>query len=112
MAEIINQNNIDQPNAIDLGLSVLWADCNIGADRPTAYGDYFAWGEIELKDTYSWDNYKYCQDGDEHKLTKYCTKIIMAMLTTRKYLTPKTMPPSKIWAMVGGCQRLENIRSF
>ena len=89
MAEIINQNNIDQPNAIDLGLSVLWADCNIGADRPTAYGDYFAWGEIEPKDTYSWDNYKYCQDGDEHKLTKYCTKNKYGNVDNKEILDPE-----------------------
>ena len=32
-------------NYIDLGLSVLWADCNIGAEKPENYGDYFDWDE-------------------------------------------------------------------
>ena len=31
---------------VDLGLSVKWATCNVGADSPEGYGDYFAWGEI------------------------------------------------------------------
>lgn len=35
--------------AVDLGLSILWADCNIGASSPTSFGDYFGWGEIVPK---------------------------------------------------------------
>ena len=42
--------------AVDLGLSVLWATCNIGADSPEDYGDYFAWGETETKDSYTSSN--------------------------------------------------------
>jgi len=30
---------------VDLGLSVKWATCNIGADKPEDSGDFFAWGE-------------------------------------------------------------------
>ena len=42
-----------------LGLSVRWASCNVGATTPEEYGDYFAWGETETKDEYSWATYKY-----------------------------------------------------
>ena len=38
--------------AVDLGLSIKWANCNIGASRPEEYGDYFAWGEINTKVSY------------------------------------------------------------
>ena len=31
--------------AVDLGLSVLWSNCNLGAGSPTDYGGYFAWGD-------------------------------------------------------------------
>ena len=41
---------------VNLGLSVLWATCNIGADSPEDYGDYFAWGETETKSSYSESN--------------------------------------------------------
>ncbi|MBR2475037.1 MAG: hypothetical protein IKB57_00655 [Bacteroidaceae bacterium] len=58
---------------VDLGLSVKWAACNIGATIPEEYGDYFAWGEISTKRYYYWDNYKYC-NGTNNSLTKYCSK--------------------------------------
>ncbi len=59
---------------IDLGLSVKWATCNVGATNPEEYGNYYAWGETETKKTkseYFWDTYKYGSEYDE--LTKYCT---------------------------------------
>ena len=75
---------------VDLGLSVKWAICNIGADNPEDYGDYFAWGETEpyyadgysqsnnpvwkdgKSNGYSWSSYKYA-NGSSGALTKYCT---------------------------------------
>ena len=48
---------------VDLGLSVKWATCNIGADSPEDYGDYFAWGETETKKRYDWGNCFDCLDG-------------------------------------------------
>lgn len=43
---------------VDLGLSVKWATCNVGANSPEGYGDYFAWGEVEpyYKEGHSQDN--------------------------------------------------------
>lgn len=55
---------------VDLGLSVKWATCNVGANKPEEYGDYYAWGETDPKDFYFWDTYKYC-DGTYNSLTKY-----------------------------------------
>ncbi len=55
---------------VDLGLSVNWATCNIGASRPERVGLYYAWGETEVKSEYSSDNYKYADS--EGYLTKYC----------------------------------------
>ncbi len=43
---------------VDLGLSVKWATCNLGASKPEEFGDYFAWGETEPKSDYSWSTYK------------------------------------------------------
>ncbi len=43
---------------IDLGLSVKWASCNIGAEEPSDYGDYYAWGEIEPNLEYTKENCK------------------------------------------------------
>ena len=38
--------------AVDLGLSVKWGTCNIGAEKPEQNGGYYAWGETESKDYY------------------------------------------------------------
>lgn len=75
---------------VDLGLSVMWATCNVGALRSEEYGDYYAWGEIEpyyesgyaqsnnlvwkygKGSGYIWDSYKYC-NGSSFSLTKYCS---------------------------------------
>ena len=41
---------------VDLGLSVKWATCNVGANSSEDYGDYFAWGETETKKSYDEEN--------------------------------------------------------
>ena len=43
---------------MDLGLSVKWATCNVGASSPTGYGNYYAWGETSTKSSYDVDNCK------------------------------------------------------
>ena len=55
---------------VDLGLSVKWATCNVGATRPEEYGSYFAWGEISTKSIYDWSTYQWCR-GSGTTLTKY-----------------------------------------
>lgn len=44
---------------VDLGLSVLWATTNVGADSPSDAGDHFAWAETTPKDIYDTDNCRY-----------------------------------------------------
>lgn len=70
-SELENQSNIHNDHEyVDLGLSVKWATCNVGATKPEEYGDYFAWGEVKPKSTYNWRTYKWCK-GNYQKLTKY-----------------------------------------
>ena len=47
--------------AVDLGLpsGTKWASYNVGATKPEEYGGYYAWGETEVKDSYTNDNYQY-----------------------------------------------------
>ncbi len=54
---------------VDLGLSVKWATCNIGANSPEEYGDYFCWGETKPKESYLSRNYKLRTDNGS--LSKY-----------------------------------------
>ncbi len=58
------QNN--QITAVDLGLSIMWADRNLGAAFPEEYGNYYAWGEIATKSVFSWDTYYGSDNFREH----------------------------------------------
>ena len=58
---------------IDLGLSVKWANANLGAKDPEYYGDFYSWGETEIKEKYSWETYKWCIPDFYLKLTRYNT---------------------------------------
>jgi len=55
---------------VDLGLSVLWATCNLGATKSTEAGNYYAWGELEPKKVYNWETYKFWA-GKYSNVTKY-----------------------------------------
>ena len=63
--------------AVDLGLSVKWGSRNLGAQTSQDAGNYFAWGETEPKDLFSWDNYKW-YDGSN--ITKYNTTDRLSIL--------------------------------
>ena len=62
--------------AVDLGLpsGIKWASCNVGAEKPEDYGNYYAWGEVLPKADHSWATYKYANGTSrkDPKLTKYC----------------------------------------
>ena len=55
----------DKVEYVDLGLPSgnLWAKCNLGASSPEAYGDYYAWGEVEPKQEYTYPNHKWYKEG-------------------------------------------------
>ena len=60
----------DAVEAVDLGLSVKWANMNVGAKKASGFGTYFAWGETKPKEYYSWNTYVWSK-GDSQFLTKY-----------------------------------------
>lgn len=51
--------------AVDLGLSVMWASFNIGAETPEGTGNVYAWGETSVKDRYDKNNYAYYNSSTE-----------------------------------------------
>ena len=60
--------------AVDLGLpnGQKWASCNVGATTPEGYGNYYAWGETETRDDYSWATYKHNNGvNSSDNITKY-----------------------------------------
>jgi hypothetical protein len=92
VAAPVIQPNGDYP--VDLGLSVKWATCNVGATTPEELGDYYTWGDTatyyepgyahenpqahwkeDQSAGYVWDTYRHC-NGSSNTLTKYCNKNI------------------------------------
>ena len=61
-------------HAVDLGLSVKWSTCNLGATKPEECGDYYGWGEtIGWQGMHDWSFYKWCNYGRPDCLSKYNT---------------------------------------
>lgn len=73
---------------VDLGLSVKWATCNVGASKPEDYGDYYAWGETTTQSDYKYshETYKWCK-GTDYTMTKYCTNDDYGTVDNRTRLT-------------------------
>lgn len=91
----------------DLGLSVKWAKCNLGATSPEKYGDYFAWGETEpyyvegnaqktdhviwkggKNPGYDWNSYKWCE-GTYNSLLKYNNNGDFGVVDNKVFLDPE-----------------------
>ena len=106
---------------VNLGLpsGLLWAKCNIGAEKESDYGLYFQWGDVvgykedevgsgEGKKYFDWSDYKYCNGSDE-TLTKYCTS---SSYGTVDNLT--TLEPSDDAATInmGGSWRMPSLEEY
>lgn len=77
---VTNTRVINGHKFVDLGLSVLWAETNIGAETASEYGNYYAWGETSTKDSYDWSNYAHGKS--ESEMTKYDTSDKNTLETT------------------------------
>ena len=93
---------------VDLGLSVKWATCNVGANKPEDYGDYFAWGETKPKSTYNWSTYKWCR-GSYDTQTKYNTKGSYGTVDNKKTLELSDDAARANW---GGAWRMPTDAEF
>lgn len=88
---------------VDLGLpsGTLWATCNVGADSPEEYGEYFAWGETEPKKKYNGSTLKYCSylSGvhKECKFEKYVTFDFHGHVDGKTELDKSDDPASVNW---------------
>ena len=85
---------VSNTEGVDLGLSVKWAACNIGADSPEEYGNYYAWGEIETKPDCTYGNYicpsgSYGTENDPiTHVTKSITSTVLHKDNTAAHLNP------------------------
>lgn len=103
--EVVNADGYENGYAyVDLGLpsGTLWATCNIGAESPDEFGDYFAWGETEPKRSYDWRNYVY-SNGSATTLTKYCISVSYGTIDNKSILDPEDDAAHAKW---GGSWRM------
>ena len=101
-------NVINGHKYVDLGLSVKWADCNVGASSPSDYGDYFAWGETSTKSDYSWATYEWCK-GTNKSFTKYCINSEYGTVDNRQVLESSDDVAHVKW---GGSWRMPTKEEF
>jgi hypothetical protein len=90
----------DNHEYVDLGLpsGTLWATCNVGANSPEQYGDYFAWGETVPKEVYTWETYKWC-NGTWDSLTKYNFQNYYGTVDNKNELEPADDAAQANWGL-------------
>jgi len=98
---------------VDLGLSVKWATMNVGATevagsnnnsytgRLNCYGNYYAWGELDLKNDYSWATYEFTKEVDKYgysaTFTKYVATSTYGTVDDIKVLEPNHDVAQYLW---------------
>ena len=70
---VTRDNKINGHEYVDLGLpsGLKWATCNVGADKPEDYGNYYAWGEVNTKKDYTEATYDFCHEKNETGLWSF-----------------------------------------
>ena len=91
--------------AVDLGLpsGTLWASANVGAKSPYDIGMYFSWGDSTIKESFTWENYKYFLGyikQDEYytypRLSKYVCHKRLGTIDNKSYVEQSDDPASII----------------
>lgn len=97
IVELENGNQqVNGYEAVDLGLSVKWATCNLGSNTPEGAGNCYAWGDTEVKNNCSWSNYAWGNGGNK-KLSKYCVDNSFGTVDNCLTLTSSDDPATKAW---------------
>ena len=84
-------SSLNNHGYVDLGLSVNWATCNVGAKNYEDFGEEYAWGETKSKSSYTWKTYKFRISGNDYsniKLSKYNFKNQTGDVDNKKTLEP------------------------
>ena len=96
------------PGAVDMGTSVKWSSCNLGASSPEDYGDYYAWGETETKSDYSCSTYKFGTSGGG-PFSKYNTDSTFGAVDNNTEMDPEDDVAHVNW---GGVWRMPTMAEF
>lgn len=82
----------DPQQGIDLGGTVLWAQCNIGARQPEEFGNLFSWAETEPKGDYSEENYQYFTNYTYEYVGNNISGVAKYDAATKQWGSPWRMP--------------------
>lgn len=104
---ILGKRMINGHEFVDLGLpsGTLWAAQNMGADTPEQAGEYYAWGEKEVKTVYNWANYAFC-NGTSTSLNRYNTDPAYGAVDNQVELLQADDVANVLW---GGLWRMPTI---
>lgn len=58
-SEFAISGTIDGHDYVDLGLSIKWATCNVGAQKPWEIGNHYAWGQSTPYTEWTFLNYQF-----------------------------------------------------
>jgi len=99
---------------VDLGLlsGILWATCNVGASKPSDYGDYFAWGETSPKKDYGWSNLNYRTIGDSYENVKYSKYVADSKYGTVDNKTRLELSDDAACSNWGGSWRMPTVEEW
>ena len=91
---------------VDLGLSVKWATCNIGASVPEAIGNYYSWGDTRRNDRFDYQNYVFF-DNRTYTFGKFLlSKDWMRKYNSRDKLNHLSLSDDTARAIWGGRWRM------
>ena len=67
----VNHPLVTQEEAVDMGVSVLWANCNVGASKPEGFGAFYAFGETKEKELYDYTTWSFCPPTSDWSIEVY-----------------------------------------
>lgn len=88
--------NNAQHDYVDLGVSVMWATCNIGADSTADEGLLFAWGDTVQSGVFDWSHYPFSKDSTT-LLIKYNTDTLAGTTDSMAVLLAEDDAASHLW---------------
>ena len=92
---------IDNSSFVDLGLSVKWSTCNLGASRPEETGVFYAWGESTTKKNFSKDNYSWYNE--------YLEPVKYNLRDKKNVIEPKDDPAQKYGARIPKMEEMNEL---
>lgn len=98
---------------VDMGLSVMWATCNLGASAPEDYGYSYTWGDITARSScYGWESCRFWTGGsmaEDVRFSKYNTDYLHGTVDNKTTLEKADDAASINW---GGTWRLPTIAEW